>query len=71
MTDKRFDIEIFGKGLEETFPEILFAFLFGSAQRGIIKTGSDVDLAIYINETSEKKDLIARVLEFINLREVP
>ncbi len=67
MPVKRFNIENFAKSLEETFPEILFAFLFGSARNGKIYAGSDVDLAIYIKETDEKTKLISRVIEFMEL----
>jgi predicted nucleotidyltransferase len=65
MPVKHFNIEKFAKSLEETFPEILFAFLFGSARKGKIHAGSDIDLAIYIKETDEKAKLISHVLEFM------
>jgi predicted nucleotidyltransferase len=65
MKPKRINIRHLSKRLKEEFPEILFAFLFGSARDGKIKKGSDVDLAIYIHETSDKTELISNILKFM------
>lgn len=65
MRPKHINIKQLAKGLEKAFPEILFAFLFGSARDGKIKKGSDVDLAIYIQETSDKTELISNILKFM------
>lgn len=62
-----FNIEILAKRLEANFPEILFAFLFGSARDGKIHAASDVDLAIYTVETVDKTDLIPRITGFMEL----
>ncbi len=48
MKSRQINIKQLAKGLEEAFPEILFAFLLGSAREGTINPGSDVDVAIYI-----------------------
>jgi len=65
MKSKHINIKQLAKGLEKVFPEILFAFLFGSAKDGKIKPGSDVDLAVYIREPSDKTELISRILKFM------
>jgi predicted nucleotidyltransferase len=33
--------------IRENFPDIAFAYLFGSSQDGIVKDRSDVDIALY------------------------
>jgi len=53
-----FDISRFAGELEKRFPDVLFAYLFGSAQTGTIRPGGDVDLAVWIEDTSKKIDLI-------------
>lgn len=51
-------------------PEIAFAYLFGSSQNGVIKEGSDLDIAIYLTsrntndiEETELRLSILRLLE--------
>lgn len=39
-----------------TIPEIAFAYLFGSAQNGIIKKGSDLDIAVYFVRKNKNND---------------
>jgi len=53
--------------LNEAFPEILFAFLFGSSKEGIIKSGSDIDLAVYFDKNVSKTDLLPRIMELFEL----
>ena len=65
MKPKHINIKQLAKGLEKLFPEIFFAFLFGSSREGTINPGSDVDLAIYIQETKDKFTLISRILEMM------
>jgi predicted nucleotidyltransferase len=65
MKPKHINIKQLAKGLEEAFPEILFAFLFGSSRGGTINPGSDVDVAIYIQETTDKFTLISRILKIV------
>jgi predicted nucleotidyltransferase len=57
------DTEHLSRELNETFPEILFAFLFGSSKDGIIKTGSDIDLAVYFEKGVSQTELIPRIIE--------
>ena len=45
---KKFDINILSENLKKV-NEIDFCFLFCSAEEGIIKKGSDVDVVIYLN----------------------
>ena len=65
MRSKHLNIKQLAKALEEAFPEMLFAFLFGSAREGTINPGSDVDMAIYIQETADKFTLISRILKIV------
>jgi predicted nucleotidyltransferase len=65
MKSNHLNIKRLAKGLEESFPEILFAFLFGSSKEGKIKPGSDVDLAIYIQETKDKFTMISHILKTV------
>jgi predicted nucleotidyltransferase len=65
MKSKKINIIQLAEGLEKAFPEILFAFLFGSAKNGKIKPVSDVDLAVYIKGTLDKTTLISRILKFM------
>ena len=46
---KKFDIDLLKNNLKK-INEIDFAFLFGSAQDGVLKTGSDIDIAVYLNK---------------------
>jgi uncharacterized protein len=49
-----FDPRTLGRELQKQFPEIVFAYLLGSAADGTVYPHSDLDLAIY---TSKKADL--------------
>jgi len=65
MKPQNLNIKRLAKRLKEEFPEIMFAFLFGSAMNGSIKPGADVDLAIYSAETKDKFDLTLRILKIV------
>ena len=45
---KEFDINMLKNNIKKV-NEIDFAFLFGSARSGVVKTGSDVDIAVHLN----------------------
>ncbi|MCX5634089.1 MAG: nucleotidyltransferase domain-containing protein [Phycisphaerae bacterium] len=45
----KFDTNKLSESLNKQCPEIIFAILHGSSQEGIIREGSDIDIAIYIN----------------------
>lgn len=50
------NIPLIAQEIREHFPDIAFAYLFGSSQDGVVKSGSDVDVAIYYTGN----DLFAR-----------
>ncbi len=60
-----FDISRLAVELEQLFPEVLFAYIFGSAQTGTIRPGGDVDLAVWIRDTSLKMDLIPALVGLV------
>jgi predicted nucleotidyltransferase len=45
------------------FKEIAFAYLFGSAQEGVVNDGSDLDIAIYLTEKETDLDLRIRIVK--------
>ena len=47
MPEREFNISKLGEVLKEKFPQIAFAYLFGSSSDGIIDSGSDVDIAVF------------------------
>jgi len=49
--------------IEEKFPEIPFAHIFGSSADGVVKEGSDIDIAIWYNGTDPSMKV--KVLETI------
>jgi predicted nucleotidyltransferase len=51
----KFDRNILAETLK-TLPEIAFAYLFGSAQNGTIKEGSDLDIAVYLTGKGKNDD---------------
>jgi len=55
MKPAHIDINKLAKGLKKSFPEILFAFLFGSARDGKVKKDSDIDIAVYLRYTARGK----------------
>lgn len=65
MRPENLNINKLAKRLKEKFPEILFAFLFGSSKDGKIRKGSDIDLAIYIQECKDTFTLISRILKIV------
>jgi len=60
------DISRLAAELDQLFPEVLFAYLFGSAQTGTIRPGGDVDLAVWIRDTSLKMELIPALVGFVD-----
>jgi predicted nucleotidyltransferase len=48
----------------KTIPEIDFAFLFGSAQSGLLKKTSDIDIGVYLN-TPVTPDLILSMVKSV------
>ena len=60
-----FDVHRLAAGLEQDFPEVLFAYLFGSSKAGVIRQGGDVDVAVWIHENADKIDLIPRIVALV------
>lgn len=48
-----FDVDALSLALERTLPEVEFALLMGSAQHGVIKAHSDLDLAFYLRKKAD------------------
>ncbi|MCD4818304.1 MAG: nucleotidyltransferase domain-containing protein [Candidatus Cloacimonetes bacterium] len=40
--------------LEKKYPEILIAYIFGSAKNGFVKANSDIDLAVLLDDNCDK-----------------
>ena len=54
------DLPYLSSVIETQFPDIAFAYLFGSAKEGSLKEGSDVDIALYY---TGKEDLMRFYVE--------
>jgi predicted nucleotidyltransferase len=65
MNDTTFDTDVLALELRGQFPEVLFAYLFGSSQEGKVRDGGDVDIAVWIAENSAKIDLIPKIVELV------
>ncbi len=52
--------------LQAKAQEIDFAFIFGSAQDGIIRNNSDIDIAVYFNKNVHvSSDLLIKIISII------
>jgi predicted nucleotidyltransferase len=47
MGSLNINIPLIAQKIREHFPDINFAYIFGSSQGGVVKSGSDVDIAVY------------------------
>jgi predicted nucleotidyltransferase len=47
MRGKKINPQLITQAIRENFPEVAFAYLFGSAKDGVVKPGSDIDVAAY------------------------
>ena len=63
---QKINIKSLARDLKEAFPEILFAFLFGSSKTGIAETGSDIDLAVYFSKNTSINNLIPSIMELFD-----
>jgi predicted nucleotidyltransferase len=52
--------------LYKQFPEVLFAYIFGSAKSGRIKPGGDVDVAVWIRDPDRKMELIPKLVGLVD-----
>jgi len=55
-------IKHLAKVFEEEFPEIAFAYLFGSMAEGKAKKSSDTDIAVYLKPYKKSPELIAKII---------
>ena len=60
-----FDVEKLSHLLRDQFPDILFAYLFGSAKEGVLREGGDLDLAVYIQTGSDQMQLIPGIVGLV------
>jgi predicted nucleotidyltransferase len=60
-----FDPSRLASELENRFPEVLFAYLFGSAVSGTIRTGGDIDVAVWIDDMAHRMDLIPEIIGLV------
>jgi len=60
---RQINIENLARELNHVFPEILFAFLFGSSKEGILRPGSDIDIAVYLEKKVSIMTLIPRIID--------
>lgn len=47
MDGRTIDLQQIAQTIRENFPDVAFAYLFGSAKDGMVKPGSDIDIAAY------------------------
>lgn len=59
-----FDIEHLAECVKTACPEARFAFLFGSAKDGNVKSGADIDVGLYVDAPHDF-DLYNRAMEAI------
>ncbi|MBL7112389.1 MAG: nucleotidyltransferase domain-containing protein [Bacteroidales bacterium] len=62
LKPETFPPSLLASELKQNFPEILFAFLFGSAQDGEIREGADIDLAVWVEDDTKRALLIPRII---------
>lgn len=58
---KKINIQQLSNDIEANCPYVQFAYLFGSSQNGEVKEGSDMDIAVYVDDTSKKIDAIPQI----------
>ena len=57
-----FSPSLLASELEKHFPDILFAFLFGSSQQGEVRQGGDIDLAVWLKDYGKRAALITDMI---------
>jgi len=64
--------QLIADSIRNNFPDIAFAYLFGSAKEGVVKNGSDIDIAVYYKGSDAFIRLtVTEVLEQIVGRDIP
>lgn len=59
-----FDPAALGAAIGSACPEVMLAFLHGSARDGQVEPGSDIDIAVYLDRPASL-DLHARIVESV------
>jgi len=59
-----FSVDSLSEALKGKCPEIVFAFLLGSSREGVVRVGSDIDIALFLDGQASL-DLYHRVTETI------
>lgn len=57
-----FDVNKLSAAIEKSCPEIIFAFLYGSAKDGFVKKGSDVDVALFLKHQKPKLKFLSKII---------
>ncbi len=60
----KFDIKKLVELIKEKCPEIIFAFLHGSAKNGEVAKGSDVDIAVFLSE-KPTLDFYTKIIDIV------
>jgi len=58
----KLETRLLSSELKRQFPEICYAFLFGSSQDGTIREGGDIDLAVWLEDPTKRTELIPRII---------
>lgn len=61
----KFEIEKLSEAIKSQCPEVVFAILHGSAKDGVVKKGSDIDIAIYV-QGKMTLELYRKIYEIVN-----
>lgn len=61
----QFDLSLLGDQIRAECPEVVFCLLMGSAKDGVVKAGSDLDLALYLN-TDPTLDIHSKVANLVD-----
>ena len=70
--DYLINISKIATAIERNFPEIPFAHIFGSSANGVVKAGSDIDIAIWYNGNDPliKVKVLETIEPFVNNKPV-
>jgi predicted nucleotidyltransferase len=61
----QFDPALLGDQIRAECPEVVFCLLMGSAKEGVVKEGSDLDLALYLN-TDPTLDIYSKIANLVD-----
>jgi predicted nucleotidyltransferase len=73
MSTKSINIPHLASEIKNQFPEIKFAYIFGSASNGEVNKGSDIDIAIWVDDSTNLLELIPQITGLVekNTRVTP